>query len=123
MDHLRGILVALALLVAVLLLPRLLPVEPPMRSRAPEMLAPPQTLVTKGRYPACLTEEALTEAMRALARGDEQWLAAVPGCVLTVPGLRVGVIDQGMSRAKVRLFAPDGSSVVVWTNAANVGTR
>lgn len=83
---------------------------------------PPQ-YVTAGGYPACVTEEAFDEAVKALVARDEQWFSSIDGCVITRGGLKLVILDHGWGTSKVKLFTNDGEAITVWTNTENIKQR
>lgn len=79
--------------------------------------------VTSGDYVACISEDAYDEATKALAARDQQWFKSIRGCVITNPGLKLTIVDRGFSTSKVRIFTPDGNSMVLWTPSENIKRR
>jgi len=79
-----------------------------------------ETLV--GGYPACLTEELLSEYIRAEIKGDTQDMLYLlnNGCIITATGIRASIIKTTWP-GKVKVRAYNGNrSMVFWTIANNV---
>ena len=77
----------------------------------------------KGHYFACRTAQLFDEMMTLQARGDERGMAYLlgHGCIVTRPGLGASVLDRpSLGTVKVRVYADDGDSMVMWTNVENV---
>lgn len=84
------------------------------------MVATAQAQTTKGSYAACLTEAKLDEATRAINKRDQRWFESIGGCVITKAGLNVRVIERGWLTSKVRIFTPDGNSLIMYTPSENI---
>jgi hypothetical protein len=79
----------------------------------------------KGGYFACLTEEAWKEMTQHLARSDRRgadFLVEKTLCFVPNAELEVSVLSSWWGTAKVRAYA-GGTSLVFWTNAANINNR
>lgn len=77
----------------------------------------------KGNYFACRTAQLFDEMMTLQARNDERGMAYLlgHGCIVTRPGLGVSVLgSHSLGTVKVRVYADDGDSMVMWTNVENV---
>lgn len=84
------------------------------------MAAAAHAETTKGSYAACLTEAKLDEATRAINKRDQRWFESIGGCVITKAGLQMRVIERGWLRSKVRIFTPDGNSLIMYTPSENI---
>lgn len=76
----------------------------------------------RGGLPVCFSEEALDEFITAASNKDKrQMMALLDGqCVIAKAGLEVSVISSGFSVYKVRIYAPSGKSMVMYTVSENV---
>lgn len=84
----------------------------------------PTGFVTKGGYPACVTEDAFKEAISALIERDAAWFEQIPGCIITKEGIKMTIVDRGFARSKVRLHPPGGQRpIVMWTNSENIVSK
>lgn len=89
--------------------------ETPNTPEKPTTPEKPMTYVTIGDTPACLTEAALDEAIKAFAAKDEEWFKSLGDvCILTKAGLKVRHTDPGILISQVRIFTDDGDSMLVW---------
>ena len=81
------------------------------------------TWQTKGGYPACISEALFNEAMIAARNNDQAHFLALKGCIITKPGIPVGLVERGAGYAKVRILSPDAQHLVIYTNPSNIVPR
>ncbi len=76
---------------------------------------------TSGAYPACLTSAMYREAVTALVNRDERHFNALTDCIVTRADMKIVPVDYTLTGGvQVRMFAPDGQSLLLWTNRENV---
>ena len=74
-----------------------------------------QSSVINGAYAGCVTEDHLSEFIRAATNNDTRQMNALLGNVcINIDGLEYSLISRGLMRSQVRVYA-NGDSVVLWT--------
>ena len=78
---------------------------------------------TRGKYPACISEDLLDQFTSAMNQKDNRSIKYLlnHGCIITKPGVPISVLDLGMMGvSKIRAYTDDGNAVVLYTFSENV---
>jgi hypothetical protein len=73
----------------------------------------PDQVTVKDRL-MCRTQAALREGLSAMEAKDKIWLDGLDDCHLSIDGIPAAIIQDNISRIKIRLFA-DGEQADMWT--------
>ena len=77
-----------------------------------------------GGYGACTDEDSWSEFSLAGVKGDMKAIEYLIGsgkCIITSAGIQISVLDRTWTgTAKVRAYAPNGQSFIVWTANENI---
>lgn len=79
----------------------------------------------RGGYYACITEAYYDQIMTAAMSGDvngEKYLAGMGVCVVPKAGTKISILEKKIwkLKAKVRAYAGDGITVMLWTHLKNI---
>ena len=82
-------------------------------------VAPADATETADGQITCIDLDSMREYVKALASGDRQWVDQVKGCLLSISGSKMVIIDRDIPSggipnvARVRVFRRDGEASII----------